>query len=351
MNLGIVSYNFLFTIHTFILQLEFLLIIITIIILFAFLAIYLKSQISNLGSSKTDPTLTQWLTSMQQSIEKTNSSVASILNQNNKNVTDTLNKSNALINQRLDNALNIFGDVSREMSKMTELGKAMKDMQMILKSPKLRGNIGEEVLADMLGQVFPKNTYTLQYAFKSGYKVDAVIKTSAGLLSIDAKFPLENFTKKHKADTEAERGQYSKQFVADVKKHIKDISIKYILPEEDTVDFAFMYIPSETIFFEIANDAGLLDFARGNRIYPVSPNTLYAHLQTVLLAFEGQQFEKKAKAVMRLLQALQKDQIKMEENLAVLGKHINNASNQFNNAQQQFNVMGQKLQNRDLLEG
>jgi DNA recombination protein RmuC len=111
-----------------------------------------------------------------------------------------------------------------------------------------------------------------------------------------------------------------------------------------------MYVPSEGVFHEVVNNAELMSLARSQRIYPVSPNTLYAHLQTVLLAFEGQKFEKKAKQVMQLLQALQKDYLKVEENLQVLGKHLNNASSQFQNAQSQFQQIGQKLSNRELLE-
>ncbi len=332
-------------------QIEAILIILVTIISFIGIAIFFKNQIDTLKSNSVDQTLPQWLNSIQQSLEKTNANISSILNQNNKNVTDTLNKSNALINKRLDSAVNMFGDVSRELNKMSELGKVMKDLQITLQSPKLRGNFGEEVLADMLGQVFPKSTYSLQHTFSSGSKVDAVIKTTAGLLCIDAKFPLENFNAKYKAINSLDKKKYHKKFIIDVRKHIKDISTKYILPDEKTVDFAFMYIPSESIFLEIVNIDGLLDFARENRVYPVSPNTLYAHLQTVLLAFEGQQFEKKAKYIMQIFKALQKDQIKMEENLQILGKHLNNATNQFSNAQQQFSLMGQKLTQTELLEG
>ena len=329
---------------------EFYIIIVLIVVGFGLVFWYLYSKLGRSNVSE-DQVLTQWLRSMQTSLETTNSSVSSILNQNNKNVTDVLNKSSQTFNKRFDHAMSIFSEVSAELGKMNELGKSMKDLQMLLQSPKLRGNIGEEVLADLLGQVFPKSAYHLQYGFKSGAKVDAAIKTTAGILSIDAKFPMENFIKMYKSQDQSDRVKIKKQFVTDVRKHINDISSKYILPEEGTVDFAFVYIPSESIFHEIASDADLMDFARGARVYPVSPNTLYAHLQTVLLAFEGQQFEKKAREIMRLFQALQKDHVKMEENLAVLGKHLNNASNQFSNAQQQFNMMGQKLNSRELLEG
>jgi DNA recombination protein RmuC len=181
-------------------------------------------------------------------------------------------------------------------------------------------------------------------------RVDAAIKTTAGILCIDAKFPVENFQKKHKAETESERNNFGKLFIADVKKHVKDISQKYILPEEGTVDFAFMYVPSEAVFFEIANASEILEYARRSRVYPVSPNTLYAHLQTVLLSFEGQRIEKRAKQVMGLLKSLQKEYGKLDENLQVLGRHLLNASNQYNNATQQSSVLGQRLNQTELIE-
>ncbi|NMC35524.1 DNA recombination protein RmuC [Candidatus Beckwithbacteria bacterium] len=311
-----------------------------ILLLVAFLFIIL-SQIKKLQkSTSSDQTLIQWLQSMQQS-----------LNQNNKNINDTLAQTTATINRRLDNTIGVMTEASREVARMNELGQSIKDLQLLLQSPKLRGGIGEEVLADMLAQIFPKGSFFLQHGFKSGAKVDAAIKTTAGLLCIDAKFPMENFQKKVKADTAKEREQFGKLFTADVKKHVKDIASKYILADEGTVDFAFMYVPSETIFYEIANTPEILDFAKRNRVYPVSPNTLYLHLQTILLSFEGQKIEARAKQIMSLLKTLQTDYGKLDDNLQILGKHLNNASNQYVNTSQQFGRLGQKLNQSELLEG
>ncbi|KKS90125.1 MAG: hypothetical protein UV63_C0006G0028, partial [Microgenomates group bacterium GW2011_GWC1_43_11] len=133
--------------------------------------------------------------------------------------------------------------------------------------------------------------------FRSGLKVDAVLKTDAGLLCIDSKFPMENFSKMHKGETESERQQAKKDFIADLKKHISDISKKYILPEEGTMDFALMYIPSESVYYEIVNMTEVMEIARKSRVYPVSPNTLYAHLQVLLLSFQGKELEQKSQEV------------------------------------------------------
>ena len=234
-------------------------------------------------------------------------------------------------------------DLNRQIGEIAELGRGIRSLQEFLQSPKLRGNIGEQVLKDMIGESFPKNSFHLQYAFKSGVKVDAVLKTDAGLLCIDSKFPMENFTLLHKGETEAVRAAAKRDFIYDVKKHITDISRKYILPEEGTMDFALMYIPSESVYYEIVNLEDLMKYARENRVYPVSPNTLYAHLQVLLLSFQGKELEQKSREVFRLLRAIQKDYEKTGEQLAVLGKHINNAYNTMSSASSAFEVLGQKL--------
>jgi len=162
-------------------------------------------------------------------------------------------------------------------------------------------------------------------------------------LCIDSKFPMENFNVMHKGETEAERNRAKRDFMADVKKHVSDISRKYILPDEGTMDFALMYIPSEGVYYEIANMNDLMEYARKLRVYPVSPNTLYAHLQVLLLSFQGKELEQKSRHVFQLLRAIQKDYGKVEENLGVLGRHINNAYNSMSSVSSQFNLLGQKL--------
>jgi len=255
-----------------------------------------------------------------------------------------LSQNTKTINQRLDNATKYISQVSQEVGKMSEIGRSMQELQEFLKSPKLRGNIGEEVLKDLIGQMFPKNSFSLQYQFKTGNKVDAALKTEAGILPIDSKFPMENFVKMSKAP-EAERKLFKRQFISDVKKHIKAISEKYILPDEGTVDFALMYIPSESVFYEVINDQDIFEYARQNRVYIVSPSSLYAHLRVILLSFEGKHIESQTRQVFRMLQAIQKDYQKMEGNLTILGKHVNNAQSKMNEVFQGFSILGHKITN------
>ena len=234
------------------------------------------------------------------------------LQNQSKIISGSLAQSTTAMNERLDKAATYISQVAKEVGQMSEIGRSMKDLQDFLKSPKLRGNIGEEVLKDLIGQMFPRNSFHLQYTFKSGEKVDAAIKTEAGILPIDSKFPMENFQKMVGEENKTERTRLKKAFVADVKKHIRDIARKYILPDEGTMDFALMYIPSEPVYYEIVNVPELTDFTRQSRVYPVSPTTLYAHLQVILLSFEGKKIESRSRQVFRLLRAIQKDYDKTE---------------------------------------
>lgn len=225
----------------------------------------------------------------------------------------------------LDSSTRMMSDLQKSLGEMNEVGRGIKSLQDYLASPKLRGGLGEEILSQMLAQVFPKQYYQLQYSFKSGVRVDAVIKTEAGLLCIDSKFPLGDFD------------------ISAIKKHFSDISKKYILPDEKTLDFALMYIPSEAMYYEVANNRELTRLARELRVYAVSPNTLYAHLQVILLSFQGKQMEEKSKQVLNLLLAIQKDHGKLESSLGVLGRHLTNAFNQMSEVNSSAGLLGQKL--------
>ena len=303
-----------------------------VVIGFGIIIFILNKKLSELKKDDTDQALLEWLKTMQTTIDKTSDTTVRTLQENSKQ-----------LNDRLDKAAAVIRDVGVEVGQMSEIGRSMKELQDFLKSPKLRGNIGEQVLKDLITQIFPKNSFNLQYEFKSGEKVDAAIKTDAGILPIDAKFPMENFQKMAKSKTEADVNLYRKEFVRDIKKHIDSISKKYILPDEGTMDFALMYVPSESVFYELVNIEEISEHARNKRIYIVSPSTLYAHLQTILLSFEGKKIETESRQVFRLLRALQIDYEKVEDSLDVLGKHIGNSSNTYSTVSKSFSGMGQKL--------
>lgn len=299
---------------------------------FGLLILYflLKSQ---LQKPKSDPTLNAWLKSLQQSFDTTNKTTNASLQQNYRELFS-----------RLDQATAVIGDLKKEAGAFGEVSRSMKDLQDYLKSPKLRGNIGEQVLSDLIGQMFPKSGYVLQHHFKTGDTVDAAIKTQAGILPIDSKFPMENFQKIYQATTQTEKAASRSSFIRDVKKHIKDISGKYILPEEGTLDFAVMYIPSEPVYYEIVNESEIMDLSKDARVFPVSPSTFYTYLRTILLSLEGQKIAGKTAEVFTLLRAVQKDYEKLDENFSLLGKHLTNAYNSMNTTAQTMNQIGNKLE-------
>ncbi len=312
---------------------------IIVILGFLFILIFINKKIKELKKPEDNQALLEWLKTMQKSLDSSTG-----------NMVKTLQENSRQLNERLDKAASAVKDVEKEVGQMNEIGRNMRELQEFLKSPKLRGNIGEQVLKDLISQMFPKNNFFLQYEFKSGEKVDAAIKTDAGILPIDSKFPMENFQKMTKTDIKTEKISFEKEFIKDVKKHINDISKKYILPSEGTMDFALMYVPSESVYYEVVNQTELLDFARRQRVYVVSPSTLYAHLQTILLAFEGKKLESKSKQIFSLLRSIQIDYEKVNENMGVLGKHINNASSQFNNVTSGFLSLGQKIKSTQNIE-
>lgn len=319
---------------------------------FSLIIVILNRKIASLQKNEEpNQALMQWLQTMQTSVQQTNKTLNEALATNSTQMVRTLQENAKQLNERLDKAAEVIGTVGKEVGQMSEIGRSMRELQNFLKNPKMRGNIGEEILKDLIGQLFPKQSFFLQYQFRSGEKVDAAIKTDAGILPIDSKFPMENF---QKMVTSQENGdtflEFKKEFTRDVKKHIDAIAKKYILPQEGTMDFALMYVPSETVYYELCNMTDLLDYARKSRVYIVSPSTLYAHLQTILLSFEGKKIETRSKEVFRLLRAIQLDYEKVQETMSVLGKHLGNASSQYSNVVAGFSQMGTKLTSTRMLE-
>ncbi len=230
------------------------------------------------------------------------------------------------IGDRLDNAAKVIASLNQEVGRIQKMGQSIEEMREVFRSPKLRGNVGESLMRDILAECLPKAKFKLQYGFKSGEKVDAVVFTSSGLIPIDSKFPLEKYLAAHKVP-EDQRAPLLREFHKQVKKHIDDISKKYILPGEDTVDYAFMYVPGEGIFHEIYSSTDLYDYAAAKHVILVSPNNFYLFLQLVLKSLEGEQIEARAKEVLIELRAIQQDSGKLGGSLGLLFKHLGNARN------------------------
>lgn len=272
---------------------------------------------------------------------------------------ETLANSSTNIGTRLDQAANLFGQVQSRLGQLEEsskrifeVGKDLSGLQDILKTPKLRGGLGELFLDDMLAQIFSKDQYTLQYRFKSGEAVDAVVHLKDDLkIPIDAKFPLENFKKVLNSDDDLDKDNKKKQFVSDVKKHIDDIARKYILPNEGTLDIALMYIPAENIYYEMIvkeeKDSGLMPYALKKRVFPVSPNTLYIYLQAILLGLRGLKIEEEALSILKHIQTLSTEFNKFSKNYSLVGKHLSDAQTKYIETERHFNKINNQIENID----
>ena len=239
---------------------------------------------------------------------------------------------------------NGYSKMAYELGKVQEVGRGIKEFQEFLRSPKLRGNIGEQILRDLLEQILPKESFSLQYQFQEGQIVDAVVKTNQGIIPIDSKFPLENF-KRIKAENSEEKTVGQKDFIRDIKKHIDDIAKKYILPSEGTVDFALMYVPSEPVYYEITlNQPQILDYGYQKKIYFVSPNSFYYFLKIIMIGLQGAKIEEGAKKILNGMKAVQQEALKFEGELSILTSHIDHAKTASERAQNRFGRLVGKIE-------
>jgi DNA recombination protein RmuC len=235
----------------------------------------------------------------------------------------------------------------REASKnMMKVGETISSLEDLLKPPKLRGGMGETLLAELLRQILPPGTYELQHTFRSGERVDAAIHIGDHIVPVDAKFPLEEFRRLKESDDEKITRNERKAFIATVKRHIDDISRKYILPDESTFDFALMYIPAENVYYESIikdNDEGIFPYAVAKKVVPVSPNSFYSYLNVIIQGMRGMHIEERAKLIMAHLDRLKGDEKRVRNEFDTLGTHLTNARNKYDEVTKLMNRFEDKL--------
>ncbi|MCL5003859.1 MAG: DNA recombination protein RmuC [Patescibacteria group bacterium] len=306
--------------------------------------------------------LLEWLKSTQQSQENSARNTQTVLDALAKTVNESLRASTAdvsktlqentkQLNERLDKAAEVIGGVQKNLGAMEEASVYLKDLHQLLQAPKLRGNIGEQILYDLLKQHFPVESVKLQHTFRSGEKVDALIVTADGNVPVDSKFPMDTFKRYLSCVEPLEREKSGKEFVKDVKGHIDAVARKYILPEEGTMDRAIMYVPSEPVVYEIVNNFhDLVDYAYQKNVVIASPSMFTQYLKVILFGFERQQVAREVNQILSSLKAIRIEAGKFSDDLRLTVKHITNAKNAADESASSFSRLEGKISSIQLAE-
>jgi DNA recombination protein RmuC len=293
----------------------------------------------------------QSLVILQNHINEMSRTMDGRLNEVSRTVDSRLQESNKLIQHQFSSSASIIKDVTEKLVKLDETNKQvvnfadqLRSLQDILKNPKQRGILGEYYLETVLKNVLPPQSYKLQYSFKNGTIVDAVIFIRNQVIPIDSKFSLENYNKILEAKEDLERQKYEQLFIRDLKIRIDETS-KYIKPEENTMDFAFMFIPAEAIYYDLlvnkvgalkTNTRDLINYAYEKKVVIVSPTSFLAYLQTVLQGLRYQKAEDSVKEIIKKVMELGKHLSAYDAYFQKVGIHLGTTVNAYNYASKEL---------------
>jgi DNA recombination protein RmuC len=303
----------------------------------------LREQLSQSFTGLSGNVTTQMSTASEQASQRLQGMVKQM-----GQLSESLNRQIADINknvsERIDKQTGVFGDVKEKVGALEESKKLLANLREeisglrnIFAAPKLRGEFGEESLEELLADRLPSGKYALQYELGSE-RVDAAVLLDDGIIPIDAKFPLDNFRRMAACDDRdsAEAKRARSDFAQNVKKHINDISSKYIRPDKKTLDFALMYIPAENVYHHLLlqNDLTIsgqtiMQYAAAKNVIAVSPNSLFAYLQTIVMGLRRMQIEEHAHEVLQNQKKWGKQIGRFSDDFATLGKHLRNAWNKY----------------------
>lgn len=282
-----------------------------------------------------------------------------------------LGESTKVLHGDLAESRKIIQEITRELTKVGQsqkeiagVGEQLRSLQDILKNPKQRGVLGEYYLETVLKNVLPPEVFKLQYPFSNGEIVDAVIFTKGagikdGIIPIDSKFSLENYNRILEAQTKEDRDRYEIAFANDLKIRIDETS-KYIRPQEGTLDFAFMFIPSEGVYYDLlinkvgvikSNTENLIEYANKKKVMVVSPTTFFAYLQTVMQGLRALKIEESAKEIQGQVYQLGKHLSAYDTYMNKLGDNLGTTVNAFNRAHKElgkidkdvYKISGEKM--------
>lgn len=294
---------------------------------------------------KEDP---QSLLLLQNQITELNRTIDAKLGESAKAISDSSGK--AFI--QMGESMRLIQAITKELEgvkagqqQVVNIADNLKNLQDILKNPKQRGVLGEYYLETVLKNVLPPNAYKMQYGFKDGTIVDAAVLTKDGIIPVDSKFSLENYNRILESSDKTERERYENAFAADLKMRI-DETAKYVKPEEGTLDFAFMFIPSEAVYYDLlinkvgairANNVNLIEYAAGKKkVMVVSPTTFLAYLQTVMQGLKALHIEEAAKKIGERVTELGKHLLSYDEYMQKVGKNLTTTVSAYNAAGKEF---------------
>ena len=242
-----------------------------------------------------------------------------------------------------------IGRLTDATTRLEGVGRQVAEVQDLLRVPKLRGTLGEVWLEELLRQVFPAGQFEMQHTFRSGERVDAVLRIGGALVPVDAKFPLEAFQRMQAADGDsAERER--RAFRRSLKARIDEIADKYIRPDEGTFEFALMYLPSEAVYYEsvvrgeaLEDGRSVLGYAMERRVIPVSPHTFYAYLSAILHGLKGLRVEERSREILAELGALGQQLERFWTAYDKVGVHLGNAAKQYDETAKERERIGTRF--------
>lgn len=227
-----------------------------------------------------------------------------------------------------------LGALGEQSARVVDLAKDIGSLHDLLRAPKTRGGFGELMLERLLADCLPASAYELQYSYRDGSRVDAVVRYANRIVPIDAKFPNESYTQIASARDDAERRVRRRGFLLQVRRHV-DAVARYIEPQESTIDHAFMYLPSEAIYHELTmgeravDDPDLVTYCAERHVIPASPNTLLAYLQVVALGIRGLAMQERTRELQQGIAQVRREFERFVGLHDQLGHHLDNATKKF----------------------
>ena len=309
----------------------------------------------NLLRETTDRSIKQITDVFSQQLQGIASNVQTGLATVNSDVSRSMADTTKAVNDRIANVQATFSALQKQVGEMTEqarslaeVSRSISSLEHILSAPKLRGGFGEAQLENLLAMVFPREHFATQYRFEGSNEVaDAVLKFPHGMVAIDSKFSLENFRRIAEAQNEADRKAARREFLKDTRKRIDEIASKYIRPAEGTLPFALMYVPAENVYYEaiIRDEDGndLHSYCAQKRVMPVSPNSLYAYLQTIVVGLKSLSVSQRAESILHEIESLHLELGKFTRAYGILGTHLKNAEKTYDDSQRSLDKVQDRL--------